>query len=61
MAERVHEDFIDSDKPSGLFAFVRHLLARYPLPRAEALLSAPESGILTTRPAPLSSTRADGR
>lgn len=61
VAERVHEDFIDSDKPSGLFAFVRHLLARYPLPRAEALLSAPESGILTTRPAPLSSTRADGR
>lgn len=59
--ERVHEDFADSDRPSGLFAFVRHLLGRFPLPTSPALLSSSESGILDQSPAPLSSPREDGR
>ena len=55
--ERVHEDFADPGRPSGLFASVRHALECHPLP----VLSASGSGILTPRPVPLSSPRDDGR
>lgn len=55
--ERVHEDFADQARPSGMFAFVRHLLSRFPLP----LLSSRESAILSQSPVPLSSPRDDGR
>lgn len=55
--ERVHEDFADTSRPSGLFALVRHVLERFPLP----VLSPAESGILSPSHDPRSAPRADER